>query len=269
MASSGGRSGSLFPPVSRAGCSTAVTLARSLRFQPPPPRTVHAVLPHTAHRRRSPPAFGFTRQSRKGLGATTIPDKVISPSWFGDWQSDHRPAERAAAAVPFADEQRQPHPRVAPDLVEAGRGVAVPEVGGPAAQEPVQVLHDPLRRQQQPGPVRSVPGSGRGRAAWPCPRASGPGTDPAFPVRPRERTSRWWKPRKSKPPPPSSRCTMRVLAAFGSRPRLGQQGRQPLQRLLGLAAGPAHHHQVVGDSGPAPRRRRPMPGPAGAGRRCT
>ena len=33
------------------------------------------------------------------------------------------------------------------------------------------------------------------------------------------RKGRWWKPRKSTPPPPSSRCTIRVLAAFGSRPR--------------------------------------------------
>src|SRR5260370_37175961 len=56
-----------------------------LRFQPPPHRTVHAVLPHTAHRRRSPAAFGLARQSRKGLGSTTIPDKVTSPSWFGAW----------------------------------------------------------------------------------------------------------------------------------------------------------------------------------------
>jgi len=39
---------------------------RVLRFQPPPHRTVHAVLPHTAHRRRSPAVFGLTRQSRKG-----------------------------------------------------------------------------------------------------------------------------------------------------------------------------------------------------------
>ncbi len=36
----------------------------SPRFQRPPPRTGRAVLPHPAHRRRSPPAFGFPRQSR-------------------------------------------------------------------------------------------------------------------------------------------------------------------------------------------------------------
>ena len=61
------------------GCATPVSLACLLRLQSPPPRTVHAVFPHTAHRRRSPPAFGFPRQSRKGLGSTTIPDKVTSP----------------------------------------------------------------------------------------------------------------------------------------------------------------------------------------------
>src|SRR6266498_2207218 len=38
------------------------------------------------------------------------------------------------------------------------------------------------------------------------------------PARPGERTSRWWKPRKSNPGPPTSRCTIRVLAAFGSNP---------------------------------------------------
>src|SRR3989441_11645110 len=40
-------------------------------FLPPPPRTVHAVLPHTAHRRPSPPAFGFTRQGLRALGEAT------------------------------------------------------------------------------------------------------------------------------------------------------------------------------------------------------
>ena len=78
--------GAFVPPVSRSVAPPQCSWSGLLRFQPPPPRTVHAVLPHTAHRRRSPPAFGFPRQSRKGLGSTTIPDKVISPSWFGDWK---------------------------------------------------------------------------------------------------------------------------------------------------------------------------------------
>lgn len=50
-------------------------VVRTLRFQPPPHRSVHAVLPHTAHRRRSPAAFGLSRQGRFGLGATTIPTR--------------------------------------------------------------------------------------------------------------------------------------------------------------------------------------------------
>jgi hypothetical protein len=54
-------------------------------FPAPARQSVHAVLPHTAYRRRSPPAFGFSRQSLKGLGATTVPDSEISPRWSGDW----------------------------------------------------------------------------------------------------------------------------------------------------------------------------------------
>jgi hypothetical protein len=54
-------------------------------FPAPARQSVHAVLPHTAYRRRSPPAFGFSRQSLKGLGATTVPDSEISPKWSGDW----------------------------------------------------------------------------------------------------------------------------------------------------------------------------------------
>jgi hypothetical protein len=46
---------------------------------------VHAVLPHPPHRRRSPPAFGLPASPRR-VGSTTIPDKVISPNWFGDWK---------------------------------------------------------------------------------------------------------------------------------------------------------------------------------------
>jgi hypothetical protein len=53
-------------------------------FPTPARRTVHAVLSHTAHRRRSPPAFGVTRQARKGLGEATMPSRPTSPRWFGD-----------------------------------------------------------------------------------------------------------------------------------------------------------------------------------------
>src|SRR3954454_3052490 len=53
-------------------------------FPAPARQTVHAVLPHTAYRRRSPPAFGVTRQARKGLGAATVPSRLIRPSWLAE-----------------------------------------------------------------------------------------------------------------------------------------------------------------------------------------
>jgi hypothetical protein len=44
-----------------------------------PHRTVHEVLPHTAHRRLSPPAFGVARHGRFGRGAMTHPSRLIRP----------------------------------------------------------------------------------------------------------------------------------------------------------------------------------------------
>jgi hypothetical protein len=45
-------------------------------------------LPHTAHRRSSPPAFGdLPRHARCGRGATTIPLRSISPRRSGDWKA--------------------------------------------------------------------------------------------------------------------------------------------------------------------------------------
>src|SRR5438128_10040583 len=59
------------PVGSAGGASAARPEPTGARFLPPPPRTVHAVLPHTAHRRPSPPAFGFTRQGLRALGEAT------------------------------------------------------------------------------------------------------------------------------------------------------------------------------------------------------
>ncbi len=58
---------------------------------------------------------------------------------------EDRPAELPGPAGALGDGQRHPHQRIVPDLSEAVRGVAEPEAGGPAAQEPVQVFHDQLR----------------------------------------------------------------------------------------------------------------------------
>ncbi len=52
------------PVGSAGGAQFRAAVPTGSGFLPPPPRTVHAVLPHTAHRRPSPPAFGHPR----GLG---------------------------------------------------------------------------------------------------------------------------------------------------------------------------------------------------------
>jgi hypothetical protein len=46
---------------------------RAAPFPAPARQSVHAVLPHTAYRRRSPAAFGLSRQGLPALGETTIP----------------------------------------------------------------------------------------------------------------------------------------------------------------------------------------------------
>ena len=82
-----GRSGCRVPRGFPFGGSCPSPWMSLAPFPAPARRTVRAVLPHTAHRRRSPPAFGFPRQSRLGLGATTIPLRSIRPSWFDDWKA--------------------------------------------------------------------------------------------------------------------------------------------------------------------------------------
>src|SRR5439155_16528191 len=46
------------PVGSAGGAQFRAALPTGSGFLPPPPRTVRAVFPHTAHRRPSPPAFG-------------------------------------------------------------------------------------------------------------------------------------------------------------------------------------------------------------------
>src|SRR3954468_9293582 len=46
-------------------------------FPAPARQSVHAVLPHTAYRRRSPAVFGLSREGLPALGETTIPYRPI------------------------------------------------------------------------------------------------------------------------------------------------------------------------------------------------
>ena len=139
----------------------------------------------------------------------------------------------------------QPHPRVLADLVKAGRGVAVPEEGGPAAQEPVQVLYDPLRRTAAAGTGGYFPDPVAGMLHRLVRRPAG---------KEWTRLSRWSlssapggggsreSPRPHPLPPDARSGSSPPSAPARDRPA----GPQPLQRPLGLLTGPAHHDRVVG-----------------------
>jgi hypothetical protein len=80
----GGRAWGLSSAGFPVGCATPVTVARSLRFQPPPVdpgmRFSRTRLTDALHRRCS----AGTRQARLGLGATTMPLREIRPRAPGD-----------------------------------------------------------------------------------------------------------------------------------------------------------------------------------------
>jgi hypothetical protein len=87
VASPGGRSRGLCAAGFPVGCATPVTMAgffasvSSPRHLDPCMRFSRTRLTDAVHRL----AFGFSRQSLKGLGATTVPDKETNPRWSGDW----------------------------------------------------------------------------------------------------------------------------------------------------------------------------------------
>ena len=86
-----GRDATVTGTVSR-GSFFIVSVTRAAPFPAPARQSVHAVLPHTAYRRRSPAAFGLSRQGLPALGETTIPYRPISPNSFDVKLSNaHRP----------------------------------------------------------------------------------------------------------------------------------------------------------------------------------
>src|SRR4051794_7087570 len=124
-------------------------------FLPPPPRSVHAVLPHTALRRSSPPAFGSLAPrpvgSRRDDGAV----EADQPDLVGV-VGQQPPSVPGAPLAALGDKASHPRVRVERDLVEGVSGVSVAEVPRPAAQEAVDVLHDVLDRFTQPAAVREL-----------------------------------------------------------------------------------------------------------------
>jgi hypothetical protein len=132
--------------------------APDVRFLPPPPRSVHAVLQHTAHRRRSPPTFGFSRHGLNGpWEATTLPFSQPRP------QRRPRPRRRVVDLVKLqaamADRQEQPFEAVELDVIvpQSGRLKLgpLPDPGWPPLRR--RAGHDPLGLPDRLGSIGSGP----------------------------------------------------------------------------------------------------------------
>jgi hypothetical protein len=88
-------------------------------FLPPPPRTVRAVLPHTAHRRSSPPAFGSFPSprpmwTRRDDGSV----EIDQPKAVRRLEGQDRPAVAPSALVALGHVPGKAVGRVVADLVE-------------------------------------------------------------------------------------------------------------------------------------------------------
>src|SRR5512132_4740573 len=125
-------------------------------------RSVSSALP--SNRACGSPAHGSPTSFTAGI-------RLLPPGPVRPWRNDgpveadqahelwggvhhHPPAVPARSLVPLGHKQRQPSDRIAPDLVELAGGVPVAEVAHPAAQEPIDLLHDLLDRPPQPLPRR-------------------------------------------------------------------------------------------------------------------
>jgi hypothetical protein len=143
-------------------------------------------LTDAVHRRHSV----FPRQSRRGLGATTVPSRLIRPIRFGDRSSCLRPIARLAGGCPSWTARSRAAGGVVPDLAEDPGGVAVAEVSSPTAQEQVEVLT--MSSTGIHSHFRPVISRIRSRARWTALRAGQRARKVRcadFGVRPR--TSRW------------------------------------------------------------------------------
>ena len=86
---------------------------------------------------------------------------------------EHEPPESPAATVTARVMNHASRIRAYPLILSNWSASCEPEVRGPAAQEPVDVLGHPIDRQQQPGPGREFTEPGAERAASPPSQANG------------------------------------------------------------------------------------------------
>ena len=135
----------------------------------------------------------------------------------------------------LADEAFQPHSRIFADLVDGEAKLQNRDEGGRAAQEPVQVLYEPLRCHQQPGPVRYLADPVAGMLHGLVRGPAGKENDPAFPGRALRPHQAVVEAEEVQTPASLFQVHDPDLAAF-LQAEAGQQGRQALQRQFGLAA---------------------------------
>src|SRR5215216_3200258 len=121
--------------------------------------------------------------------------------------------------MPLGDKQRDPQHSVGPDLVELPGRVAVTKEPDPAAQKGVDLLHDLLDRRGQPGPHRQEADAVSGVLRRLAGRPAGKIDQPAGPADRAGAHQPMVEPEEVEPLAPSTRCTIRVLAALGCNPR--------------------------------------------------
>src|SRR4029077_19200082 len=186
----------------------------------------------------------------------------------------------APTLVAFRVEHREPHHRVASDLIEGVGGVPVAEITRPAAQEQVDLLPDLLDRSSQPGPHRHQPDAVSGMLHRPACGPAGQEGDACAardgPERGRLRgrgrpgisPADGESPGSPLPRPPRS------AARSGSWPVSGATRVRPAARSTAptrpppapsTGTSPTHRRRSEGRPRPPPA----TPGRAGAGRRCT
>jgi len=95
-------------------------------------------------------------------------------------------------------------------------------IGCAAAQEPVQILHDPLCRQQQPGPAGEFPDPVTGMLHGLIRRPAGKERHGPFPVQPRRAHQPVVKPQEVQALTLDSQVHYPGLGLLGLQPELGQ-----------------------------------------------
>jgi hypothetical protein len=222
--------------LSPAGSPAGARISSPWRGRPAAPcQTVHAVLPHTAFRHRSPQRM---RSSASHPSAEAIDPQGLQP----------RPGEAALPVAPVkavldAGEDRQTLVDVAVDLGELPRRIAVVEVATPAAQDAVEPDHHPVDRVAHIAPVGRLPDLGPDRRHRAVRRPSLQVVATSEP--PRLHLAQV-EAEEVDPLLSAGEADDPGLVGVQVQPQTGQDLGHPPARLLGVCTASAQHQEVVG-----------------------